>query len=840
MSELRETLINITEEKNAKIIPSNIKEGVQIFDVVGEYKGLDTSDATAEASDIVEGVVAYANGNKLVGTFKGVDTSDATAVAANILSGKTAYIKGQKVSGIMVNLGYKDITPGENAKTVGPGFVQQVTVYGDSNLQSKYIVEGRSIFGVRGNVVPVSSLTEATISASDVRKGKVAYNNYGHKTEGTLEPLDTSDATATAEQLLEGYTAYARGEKIVGTKTIDDENNATVTIPEGTTAVNTIGQILTSIKDIDTSGLNNTSYMFNSCSALQTIPSLNLENVMYTIHMFLGCKNLRELGEFNIPQLKELTGMFHNCHNLIHINGSMVQNTKYHTPWANVFANCYNLISLPNFVIGNTNNLERMFYQCRKLENIDMGGYNGVGPYQIRLLNMCYNCTNLRSFGNLSMAPASYQYNVMATDAFYNCVNLETVSNFHLYNNLACENMFYNCSNLVSLENCSFGTFARGNNIFYNCTNLINGFENGYVSITTPGQGATHVYNTFYQCSNLTFNNGWVNARLYANNGYVSQSFVGCNGITSANLTLLGAAQYGQVSSSFQNCSNLISANVNISSGNHSGIFANCSKLQQVNITDSGTLSLARWFAGCNSINNIIQQINCNWNNVRDIVSSFENCYNLTNLQGFTIDNVRCAEAFRNCINLTDTNGFNATQVTNVARMFANCYNLKSISGISWHPIDNQQGSIYGLCANCLNLTDLQPIEFYNASIINHYRVAPFGEYNDSNCLPLVNLVNVGGFINYGIGFNTYGKSANNMIIALDIVKAPHMSYQSLQNVINGVYNLYTAYGIAEGGTLTYPQLIRMANTQYEKLTEDDIGILTSKGWNITVHNIGG
>ena len=56
MSELRETLINITEEKNAKIIPSNIKEGVQIFDVVGEYKGLDTSDGTITESDIAETV----------------------------------------------------------------------------------------------------------------------------------------------------------------------------------------------------------------------------------------------------------------------------------------------------------------------------------------------------------------------------------------------------------------------------------------------------------------------------------------------------------------------------------------------------------------------------------------------------------------------------------------------------------------------------------------------------------------------------------------------------------------------------------------------------------------
>ena len=38
MSELKETLINISEEVRTKVIPENIKAGVQIFDTVGNYE----------------------------------------------------------------------------------------------------------------------------------------------------------------------------------------------------------------------------------------------------------------------------------------------------------------------------------------------------------------------------------------------------------------------------------------------------------------------------------------------------------------------------------------------------------------------------------------------------------------------------------------------------------------------------------------------------------------------------------------------------------------------------------------------------------------------------------
>jgi surface protein len=72
MSELKNALINIAEEVRTKIIPENIKAGVQIFDTEGAFLGdtLDTSDATATADDILKDKTAYVNGEKVTGTLE--------------------------------------------------------------------------------------------------------------------------------------------------------------------------------------------------------------------------------------------------------------------------------------------------------------------------------------------------------------------------------------------------------------------------------------------------------------------------------------------------------------------------------------------------------------------------------------------------------------------------------------------------------------------------------------------------------------------------------------------------------------------------------------------------
>lgn len=244
-NELQNTLDRILIEKNTKLIPENIKEGITILGVVGNAK-IDMTDATATPDDIVAGKTAYLkdgiatgtmvnngtititpsksnqtipagyhNGNGIVrgvtasidsnikdnnikagvnilgviGTLDVLDTSDATANRSTILSGSTAYVDGVKITGAMANNGRLNYTPSTRAQTIPSGYtsggtISAVTASIDSNIKAGNIKKGVTILGVEGNL-------------SD-------------------NGIDTSDATAGANHILSGKTAYVNSEKITG------------------------------------------------------------------------------------------------------------------------------------------------------------------------------------------------------------------------------------------------------------------------------------------------------------------------------------------------------------------------------------------------------------------------------------------------------------------------------------------------------------------------------------------------------------------------------------------------------------------------------------------------
>jgi hypothetical protein len=162
--------------------------------------GTNTFDATIAAGDIIAAKIGYgAAGLKVIGimpengainitpnsssqTIPAGHTSGGSVAAvvvpvANVLSGTT--IAGQ--AGTMVNNGAGGtVTPGTANQTKAAGFWSSlITILGDVALIAANIMVTKTIFGVAG-----TATADATAGANDIGNGKTAYVN-GVKVTGT-------------------------------------------------------------------------------------------------------------------------------------------------------------------------------------------------------------------------------------------------------------------------------------------------------------------------------------------------------------------------------------------------------------------------------------------------------------------------------------------------------------------------------------------------------------------------------------------------------------------------------------------------------------------------------
>lgn len=199
--ELLSNLDEILQQKETYLIPENIRKGITLFDVTGNFEGE-------------------------------VNTNDATASASDILLDKTAYVAGEKITGTIPSyLGYTEAQV-NNAYSYDNQFI----IRNDTG-------KGIYLENTAGLIVAPNVVSNAIrLSADIIKEGSTVLGITGTLKIG----VDTTDATATADNIELNKTAYVKGEKLVGTLPFHDDS---VLYTSGSAAVLTDGLQVEAIAD---------------------------------------------------------------------------------------------------------------------------------------------------------------------------------------------------------------------------------------------------------------------------------------------------------------------------------------------------------------------------------------------------------------------------------------------------------------------------------------------------------------------------------------------------------------------------------------------------------------
>ena len=666
----------------------------------------------------------------------------------------------------------------------------------------------------------IQNLRNKIITSSNLKNGVNVFGINGNF---------TNDANAISYDIVEGKTAYSKGQKLIGT--LQEFNNTTINIPfkftddksnlviKGT--YNNKYNISTNQYEVpvcDRVIRDNsiTSISYNQLSSLLKINPIDIKKDVKILDItgqydasteFQGIKmdpvKYSETSQPLVSSITEISGL------------DMTQGGNV----SNYFRGLNMLKSVSNISAPNVTNLSGMFSDCYNLKYVsNLNFYNESSNKIVNCYNMFYGCASLI---NINEQNIKLPANIGSTFyMFTNCRSLQIVDLNRLINNANPQYMFMNCTNLQFINNIQFINCYSFAYCFYNCPNLKNlnnisftGLNNGY---------KINAYSMFDRCHNLNFDNILLNNCSINNTAYM---FNECKNLT-----------YNQVTNIINSCNIFYLSNGTFRGTGIDKILT----LSDVNCDMHVYYNMVSLYANCDNIKTLnLSQIWTQWERV-ELNACFYGCSNLESITGELINVASVDYIFQQCTNLKTFNASLGSYSMNSA--FYNCTNLTSII---MGPNSNHRGgnlSLNYMFYNCTNLVNINNLDFFTNGLLNCIN---YGFYNCHNLKINNNInLNIVGSIDYA--FYNCSNITGNLYINLDCTTDSYYYSNTLNNAFTNIGSRRIDLNFLCRGNYhkyAYP-FINCSNLQYINLnlsstvSKINAGRLTDKCYNLIDMNL--
>lgn len=663
--DLKQKLENILNVKQTSLTPENIKKGVKIFGVSGNYSSLNQgvylynsyNEMINDGHSLGDYAFVYSS-NTLNGFYQatGYNPMRRDYIAVNSLGNPTNintlnfgnYITAEEVNNIRTFLQKPEIV-------TNIGTIRQIMLVDESPdyytgyLENSYC---SNIFSASKGVLFNNNVAKYYIGDSLNSICKLKFNiknNYYNITKESLE-YDVSSASyvtvnnITSDMMLDLIcmkgvidNGIMGPETYVQIRSIKNDTIEHIGYPKNS-FLTSVGYYTDNINvglvsDNSPVGFWGAAYYGNNgvvSSILNRTNEVSFDNIDSFRKSYIGTLN-----------------------NLRWVTNSLYPNT---TITANAFINNTSLRYITNLYLYNTQDTSNMFNNCINLIGVSLG-FNSTAT---NTTQMFYNCTNLKQ---------------CYFDGFYSTTNTAR--------------MFYNCTNLQTLQTPNLN--------FKNCTNAIYMFYGSKIGfISDVNMPLCNAFNCMFESTNLKT----IPNIVFHNDATYAYMFTNClDLVTITSLNFSGLSNIN-ITGMFSHCTSLTSV-PNINFGNINSI---------TTLFGNAATVATRSYEGCRNLTNIP---NFNLQNILYTVGTFRGCYNLRNIPNFDLSNViSTVRMFVECTNLTNIPNFNLTNLTNATNMFRNCCNLQNVPTFNLHSIENTSN----MFCDCFNLSDVPILNLNTAT----------------------------------------------------------------------------------------------------------------------------